>query len=216
MKKKWIGILVFVILFCACRAGGTELAEGTPAATEADTPQPEETSEHEGLNPYFTCTGTEYGPYPIIPYRQREAETKAFLEEHRELLERAAEELLNGSDVRIIDGEARMCNDEGRYAPVDAATLSESLQALVRLSEETDIWFYVCDPDPVFSEDAAPYFQAEFPRAIDETMYTDPGTLYFVALIYTTAAEEELNGSYRHDVKPLDGNWYIETYFYAY
>ena len=200
MKKKWIIILLTAMLLLAACAKGAD----TP---DAETP---------AGNPFFTCTGTEYGDFPILRSEQREAEAKTFLAEHRALLERAAADWPDRAHFSISDGEARTWNEQkGGYAPIDALTLSESLQALVRLSEEYDVDFHVCDPDPVFSEDAEPYFKVSFPRAIDTTD-RDPGILYYVALIYTANTEEQLTDSYRHDVKPLDGNWFIETYFYAY
>ena len=194
---------------------GLRKISDAPDARIEPTPCPTATATPEG-NPYFTCTGTEYGPYPIIPYAQREAQAKSILTEQRELLELAAAELLNTRDLLIDSGEARMRNDAGMYVPIDVSTLSESLQALMRFSKEADVSVSVGDPDPVFAEDAMPYVAVRLPMAIDETMVADPGTLYYVALIYTTNTEEQIGEGYRHDVRPIDGNWFIETYFYAY
>ena len=105
-----------------------------------------------------------------------------------------------------------MPNAEGWYEPIDAATLPESLQALVALSEKTGIDFYRTGPEPVFTEDAAPFFEVCFPRAIDTT-YQDPGILYEVWLIYTENTAEQIRYS---ELEPLAENWYIEVYFYAY
>ena len=167
--------------------------------------------EMQELNPFFTCTGTEYGAYPILPPEKREAEAKEFLAENREFLELAAVALLNKPDLKIYSGEARMPNIEGWYEPIDAATLPESLQALVALSEKTGIDFYRTGPEPVFTEDAAPFFEVCFPRAIDTT-YQDPGILYEVRLIYTENTAEQIRYS---EMEPLAENWYIEVYFYA-
>ena len=95
---------------------------------------------------------------------------------------------------------------------VDPVTLPESVQALVALSEKTGIDFYRTGPEPVFTEDAAPYFEVRFPRTIDTTC-RDPGILYEVWLIYTTNTVEQICYS---EMEPLAENWYIEVYFYAY
>ena len=213
MKLKRIILLLAAMFLLAACAKGADAPEAQSVQTPASTAEAAETP---AGNPFFTCTGTEYGDFPILRPEKREAEAKAFLTEHRELLERAATDWPDQAHFSIFDGEARFWDEQERgYVTVDAATLSESLQALVRLSEEYDVDFHVCDPDPVFSEDDEPYFKVEFPRAIDTT-YRDPGILYYVALIYTTNTEEQITDSYRHDVKLLDGNWFIETYFYAY
>lgn len=212
MKQKRI-IFLLAVLLLGCSMGGTEKQS---EATEQPADLPAETSEPEvkdpALNPFFTCTGTEYGPYPILPPEKREAEAKEFLAENREFLELAAVALLNKPDLKIYSGEAHMPNAEGWYEPIDAATLPESLQALVALSEKTGIDFYRTGPEPVFTEDAAPFFEVCFPRAIDTT-YQDPGILYEVWLIYTENTAEQIRYS---ELEPLAENWYIEVYFYAY
>ena len=214
MKRKRIIILLLaVLLLLGCSMGGTEKqceATEQPADLPAETNEPE--VKDPALNPFFTCTGTEYGAYPILQSEKREAEAKEFLSENRELLELAAVELLNKPDLKIYSGEAHMPNAEGWYEPIDAATLPESLQALVALSEKTGIDFYRTGPEPVFAEDAAPYFIVEFPRAIDTT-YQDPGILYEVWLIYTANTAEQIR---YFEMEPLAENWYIEVYFYAY
>jgi len=213
MKQKRIIILLLAVLLLGCSMGGTEKQS---EATEQPADLPAETSEPEvkdpALNPFFTCTGTEYGPYPILPPEKRESEAKEFLSENRELLELAAVELLNKPDLSIYSGEAHMPNAEGWYEPIDAATLPEGLQALVALSEKTGIELYRTGPEPVFTEDAAPFFEVCFPRAIDTT-YQDPGILYEVWLIYTENTAEQIRYS---EMEPLAENWYIEVYFYAY
>ena len=210
---KRIIILLLTALLLGCSMGGTEKQS---EATEQPADSPAETSEPEvkdpALNPFFTCTGTEYGAYPILPPEKREAEAKEFLAENREFLELAAVALLNKPDLKIYSGEARMPNIEGWYEPIDAATRPESLQALVALSEKTGIDSYRTGPEPVFTEDAAPFFEVCFPRAIDTT-YQDPGILYEVRLIYTENTVEQICYS---EMEPLAENWYIEVYFYAY
>ena len=139
MKQKRI-IFLLAVLLLGCSMGGTEKQS---EATEQPADSPAETSEPEvrdpALNPFFTCMGTEYGAYPILPPEKREAEAKEFLAENREFLELAAVALLNKPDLKIYSGEAHMPNAEGWYEPIDAATLPESLQALVALSEKTGI-----------------------------------------------------------------------------
>lgn len=113
----------------------------------------------------------------------------------------------------IFNGEAYEWDPEqNKYVTVDPATLPESLTDLIALSEKTGIEVHQRGPEPVFTEDAAPFFEVEFPRAIDTT-YRDPGILYEVWLIYTTNTVEQICYS---EMEPLAENWYIEVYFYAY
>ena len=165
------------------------------------------------LHPFFTCTGTEYGAYPIVAPKERRAEAEALFAAYRELFELAAAEWPDLEHFGIADGEA-YCWDEAqrKNETVDPATLPESLQKLIALSAETGIHAYQSGPEPVFAEDAAPYFKVEFPRAIDTT-YQDPGILYEVWLIYTANTAEQIRYS---EMEPLAENWYIEVYFYAY
>jgi hypothetical protein len=169
--------------------------------------------EMQELNPFFTCTGTEYGAYPILRPEESRSEAEAFFSEHRTLLERAAADIPDLPYFGIADGKA-YCRDEtqDKNVTVDPATLPESVQALVALSEKTGIDFYRNGPEPVFTEDAAPFFEVCFPRAIDTT-YQDPGILYEVRLIYTENTAEQIRYS---EMEPLAENWYIEVYFYAY
>lgn len=211
---KQIIILLLAALLLGCSMGGTEKQS---EATEQPADSPAETSEPDvkdpALNPFFTCTGTEYGAYPILRPEQRRAETEAFFSEHRTLLERAAADMPDLPYFGIADGKA-YCRDEtqNKNVTVDPATLPESVQALVALSEKTGIEVHQRGPEPVFTEDAAPFFEVEFPRAIDTT-YQDPGILYEVWLIYTTNTVEQICYS---EMEPLAENWYIEVYFYAY
>ncbi len=209
MKLKRIILLLAAMFLLAACAKGADAPEAQSVQTPASTAEATETP---AGNPFFTCTGTEYGDFPILRPEKREAEAKEFLSENRELLELAAVELLNKPDLSIYSGEAHMPNAEGWYEPIDAATLPESLQALVALSEKTGIDFYRTGPEPVFTEDAAPFFEVCFPRAIDTT-YQDPGILYEVWLIYTENTAEQIRYS---ELEPLAENWYIEVYFYAY
>ncbi len=210
---KRIIILLLAALLLGCSMGGTEKQS---EATEQPADSPAETSEPEvkdpTLNPFFTCTGTEYGAYPILLPEERRSEAEAFFNEHRTLLERAAADIPDLPYFGIADGKA-YCRDEtqNKNVTVDPATLPESLQALVALSEKTGIDFYRTGPEPVFTEDAAPYFEVRFPRAIDTT-YQDPGILYEVRLIYTENTAEQIRYS---EMEPLAENWYIEVYFYA-
>ena len=211
---KRIIILLLAALLLGCSVRGTERqSEATeqPADLSAETSEPE--VKDPTLNPFFTCTGTEYGAYPILRPEQRRAETEAFFSEHRTLLERAAADMPDLPYFGIADGKA-YCWDEtqNKNVTVDPVTLPESVQALVALSEKTGIDFYRTGPEPVFTEDAAPFFEVEFPRAIDTT-YQDPGILYEVWLIYTTNTVEQICYS---EMEPLAENWYIEVYFYAY
>lgn len=211
---KRIIILLLAALLLGCSMGGTEKQS---EATEQPADSPAETSEPEvkdpALNPFFTCTGTEYGAYPILPPEESRAEAEAFFNEHRTLLERAAADMPDLPYFGIADGKA-YCRDEtqNKNVTVDPATLPESVQALVALSAETGIEVHQRGPEPVFTEDAAPFFEVEFPRAIDTT-YQDPGILYEVWLIYTTNTVEQICYS---EMEPLAENWYIEVYFYAY
>ena len=144
----------------------------------------------EGINPYFTCTGTEYGRFPIIPPEQRKAEALAFLNENRDALERAASVALDTGEMTEIGYQLYHLSGTGLRAKL-------------------------CDPDPVFAEDAGKYLALRYPRAIDTT-YDDPGILYEFALIYTNNTAEQISEDYRHDLEPIGGNWFIEMYFYAY
>ncbi len=214
MKQKRIIILFLAALLLGCSMRGTERqSEATeqPADLSAETSEPE--VKDPVLNPYFTCTGTEYGAYPILRPEQRRAETEAFFSEHRTLLERAAADMPDLPYFGIADGKA-YCWDEtqNKNVTVDPATLPESLTDLIALSAETGIEVHQRGPEPVFTEDAAPFFEVEFPRAIDTT-YRDPGILYEVWLIYTTNTVEQICYS---EMEPLAENWYIEVYFYAY
>ena len=214
MKQKRIIILLLAALLLGCSMGGTEIQS---EATEQPADLPGETSEPEvkdpALNPFFTCTGTEYGAYPIIAPKERRAEAETLFAAYRELFELAAAEWPDLEHFGIADGEA-YCWDEAqrKKEAVDPATLPESLQKLIALSAETGIHAYQSGPEPVFAEDAAPYFKVEFPRAIDTT-YQDPGILYEVWLIYTANTAEQIRYS---EMEPLAENWYIEVYFYAY
>ncbi len=216
MKQKRLRIILLAIaLLLGCSMGGTEKQS---EATEQPADLPEETSEPEVkdpvLNPYFTCTGTEYGPYPILPPEERRAEAEALFAEYREAFELAAKEWPDFDRFYVINGKAYVWDPEQNgNATVDPATLPESVQALVALSEETGIGFYRTGPEPVFTEDAAPFFEVNLPMAIDTTMYQDPGTLYAVWLIYTENTAEQIRYS---ELEPLAENWYIEIYFYAY
>ena len=96
---------------------------------------------------------------------------------------------------------------------IDPKTLSESLQKLVDLSGASGITAGMMQPEPVFSEDAKPYFEVTFPLAVDTT-YHDPGTLYKVWLIYTGNTVEQTSEWY--PLEPLTENWYIYVYEYAY
>lgn len=168
----------------------------------------------EGINPYFTCTGTEYGPYPILPPEERRAEAEALFAEYREAFELAAKEWPDFDRFYVFNGKAYGWDPEQNgNAAVDPATLPESVQALVALSEQTGIDFYRTGPEPVFTEDAAPFFEVNLPMAIDTTMYQDPGILYEVRLIYTENTADQIRYS---EMEPLAENWYIEVYFYAY
>lgn len=140
----------------------------------------------EGINPFFTCTGTEYGRFPIIPPEQRKAEALAFLNENRDALEQAAKTALETGDPTGI-------------APLISGT---GLRAKLY------------DPEPFFAEDAGNYL-AIYSQAIDTTR-DDPGILYEVILIYTNNTAEQISEWYRNEIEPIDGNWFIETYFYAY
>lgn len=210
MKLKRIILLLAAMFLLAACAKGADAPEAQSVQTPASTAEATETP---AGNPFFTCTGTEYGDFPTLRPEKREAEAKAFLTEHRELLERAATDWPDQAHFSIFDGEARFWDEQERgYVTVDAATLPESLQALVALSEKTGIDFYRTGPEPVFTEDAAPFFEVCFPRAIDTT-YQDPGILYEVWLIYTENTAEQIRYS---KLEPLAENWYIEVYFYAY
>ena len=214
MKQKRIIILLLAALLLGCSMRGTERqSEATeqPADLSAETSEPE--VKDPTLNPFFTCTGTEYGAYPILPPEQRKAEAEAFFSEHRTFLERAAADMPDLPYFGIADGKA-YCWDEtqNKNVTVDPATLPESLTDLIALSEKTGIEVHQRGPEPVFTEDAAPFFEVEFPRAIDTT-YRDPGILYEVWLVYTTNTVDQICYS---EMEPLAENWYIEVYFYAY
>ena len=171
----------------------------------------------EGINPFFTCTGTEYGEFPLVMEADREAELIAFLQENRDLLERAAAELLEHPQMRILYGKASMLNEAGtQYEPVDAASLSDDLRTLLQLSKDRVISeMRVHAPEPLFAEDASPYVIIEFPRAIDTT-YDDPGILYNYSLVYTTNTQEQIGEYYEHFLTPIEGNWYLALNELAY
>ncbi len=141
----------------------------------------------EGINPFFTCTGTEYGKFPIISPKERKAEALAFLNENRDALERAAKVAL----------------DTGEMTEIGYHLTGTGLHAIVG------------GPEPEFTEGAEQYLAITYPRAIDTT-YDDPGILYVVVLIYTNNSLEQIGEWYRDELEPLGGDWYIETYFYAY
>lgn len=141
----------------------------------------------EGINPFFTCTGTEYGKFPIISPEERKAEALAFLNENRDALERAAKVVL----------------DTGEMTEIGYHLTGTGLHAKVG------------GPEPVFAEGADQYLAITYPRAIDTT-YDDPGVLYEVVLIYTNNSSEQIGEGYRDELEPLEGNWFIEVYFYAY
>ena len=171
----------------------------------------------EGINPFFTCTGTEYGEFPLVMEADREAELIAFLQENRDLLERAAAELLEHPQMRILYGKASMLNEAGtQYEPVDAASLSDDLRTLLQLSEDGIISkARVHAPEPLFAEDASPYVIIEFPRAIDTT-YDNPGILYNYSLVFTTNTPEQLVEVYKSFLTPIEDHWYLALNELAY
>ena len=65
--------------------------------------------------------------------------------------DRAAADMPDLPYFGIADGKA-YCRDEtqNKNVTVDPATLPESVQALVALSEKTGVDFYRTDPEPVF------------------------------------------------------------------
>lgn len=171
----------------------------------------------EGINPFFTCTGTEYGEFPIILKADCEAELLAFLRENRDLLERAAAELLEHPQMRILFGKASMLNEAGtQYESVDAASLSDDLRTLLQLSKDRVISeMRVHAPEPLFVEDASQYVILEFPRAIDTT-YDDPGILYNYSLVFTTNTPEQLVEVYKGFLTPIEDHWYLALNELAY
>lgn len=171
----------------------------------------------EGINPFFTCTGTEYGEFPLVLKADCETELLAFLRDNRDLLERAAAELLEHPQMRILFGKASMLNEAGtQYEPVDAASLSDDLRTLLQLSKDRVISeMRVHAPEPLFAEDASQYVILEFPRAIDTT-YDVPGILYNYSLVFTTNTPEQLVEVYKGFLTPIEDHWYLALNELAY
>ena len=189
MKKKWIILLLTAILLLAACAKAADAPEAQSDQEPAPTGEAAATEAPAG-NPYFTCTGTEYGLYPIIPPKERKAEAIALLNENRDALERAAKVALETGEMTEIQYHLYGLTETGMDAKLNK-------------------------PEPEFVADAGDYLAISYPMAIDATQH-DPGILYYVALIYTTNTEDQISEFYRLDVAPIDGNWFLETYFYAY
>ena len=72
------------------------------------------------------------------------------------------------------------------------------------------------DPQPVFSTDAEPYIELRIRSTmIDVSDLGDvyPGLLYWVSLIYTANAEDQIaNDYYRYVMEPIAENWYLEIW----
>jgi hypothetical protein len=165
----------------------------------------------EGMHAFWTCTGVNYCTNPVIPYEERKAEAVLFLEENRELLERAAADWTDREHLSVSGGAARTGLNR---QTVDPETLPESLRALVGLSEETGIDVSWIDPDSVIWDDPSWYVSVAFPTALDETVYSDPGTLYTVELIYSPSGTKPGYGDAL--LEQLSENWFVYVNFYAY
>ena len=167
----------------------------------------------EGYNPYFTCTGTEYGQYPIISQEETQEQIKTFLDENRDLLERVVSELPNVPKLTMWYGKPYAWNDvRKQYEPIDALTLSEDLQAFTRLSADGAVC-HVCPPES--GEDAGACLEIIFPSAIDESCYY-PGTIYHYSLFNTTDVVDLTDELIGHYITPFGENWYLQLYELAF
>ena len=140
----------------------------------------------EGYHPFWNDTGVEYQTFPLISREETKAKVIAFLEETKDELERAA-----------ADGD---------------------LTAIKKIAEDWGITVKVAKhgPQPEFSTDAEPFIELQIGSTmIDVSDLGDvyPGLLYWVSLIYTANAEDQIeNDYYRYVMEPIAENWYLEIW----